>query len=159
MSQARSNARLQEPFPRAVRAVGYCAELHLLCGRVYAQHRAAGTALMTRRALVTRRAPSHLQHRTLRQFQAHLCLNIYKDTIGLTVHQSGICFTGHWRGGAPIIHLVISKARPLELTSGVWLRERGAPEVTDGGDPAEPCATSSGRQVEVLGVPSNTFLQ
>lgn len=36
-------------------------------------------------------------------------------------------------------NLVISKARPLELTSGVALRERGGADVTDCGDPAEPC--------------------
>lgn len=39
-------------------------------------------------------------------------------------------------------HLVVSKASPLEATSGVALLERGAPDVTDRGDPAELCIRS-----------------
>ena len=34
---------------------------------------------------------------------------------------------------------MVSKVSPLEVTSGVALLERGAPDVTDRGDPAELC--------------------
>ena len=36
-------------------------------------------------------------------------------------------------------HLVVSKTIPLEVISGVPLWQRGAADVTDRGDPPEPC--------------------
>lgn len=42
-------------------------------------------------------------------------------------------------GAAGKIHLVVSKARPPEVTSGVALPLRFGADVTDSGDPAEPC--------------------
>ena len=42
-------------------------------------------------------------------------------------------------GAAGKLHLVVSKARPPEVTSGVALPLRFGADVTDSGDPAEPC--------------------
>ena len=42
-------------------------------------------------------------------------------------------------GAAGKIHLVVSKARPPEVTSGAALPLRFVADVTDSGDPAEPC--------------------
>lgn len=42
----------------------------------------------------------------------------------------------------PRFHLVISNASPLELRSGVRLKDLGVPDVTDIGDPTEPCTAT-----------------
>ena len=62
-----------------------------------------------------------------------------ESSLGGAVEGSIMWQTGLNGGAAGMIHLVVSKARPPEVTSGVALPLRFGAEFTDSGDPAEPC--------------------